>query len=61
MAKRSKARSITRVTGAFKSFDMFGEKVNFLIDGSSTMQSYTGALFSLGIIVLTLFFAVTRA
>ena len=60
MAKKSKGNSISRVTGAFKSLDMFGESINFLIDGSSTMNSFAGAFYSLFIIVITLFFAVTQ-
>lgn len=43
-----------------KAFDIFGEGVSFEYDGKSTHRSYLGSLLSIGIIVITISYAVRR-
>ena len=43
-----------------KSFDFFGQSIGFEIAGSGSLNSYLGALLSIMISMLTLFYALSR-
>ncbi len=43
-----------------KSFDFFGQSIGFEIAGRGSLNSYLGALLSIVITVLTLFYAISR-
>ncbi len=43
-----------------KSFDFFGQSIGFEVAGRGSLNSYLGALLSIIIAVLTLFYALAR-
>ena len=43
-----------------KSFDFFGQRIGFKIAGRGSLNSYLGALLSILITILTLFYAISR-
>ena len=43
-----------------KSFDFFGQSIGFEIAGRGSLNSYLGALLSIMITILTLFYAIGR-
>ena len=43
-----------------KSLDIFGQTVGFEFAGRASLNSYLGALLSLGVAIVTLFYAVGR-
>ena len=49
-----------KLSRTVKAFDIFGETVSFEYDGKSTYRSYLGSLLSIGIIVITISYAVNR-
>ena len=60
MSNKKKQPVGEKLAQTVKAFDIFGESVAFEYDGKSTYRSYLGSLLSIGIIVITLSYAVKR-
>lgn len=52
--------SFSSLGALIKSVDFFGQSVGFEVAGSGTLNSFLGALLSLSIVVITLFYATDR-
>ena len=59
MTKNKKARG-SNIGKKFKGIDMFGRSPSFDIDGRSTLNTYTGSLLSIFIVLISLTFLFNR-
>ena len=60
MSHKSKVRG-GDLRNKFKGLDMFGTNPSFDIDGRSTLNSYTGSLLSIFIVLVSLTYLYSRA
>jgi len=58
--KRTLLGKVKRAAASVKQMDMFGQSVNFSVDGEEKTTSWLGAMVSIVIVSLTLGFASTK-